>query len=237
MAVRVGRHRVRVIASCVVGALVLLVVLAQVFLPSLAAQQVRDRVARYGTVHSVSVSAFPAVELLWGKAGTVNVSAGTLSTPVDRIAALLGEVRGVTNVTFTANVSTLTGISALSQGVTVHDLRIEKRGTAVSASATLTQQQLNEALPSGFRVEPTASGGGEVEALASGGLFGIQASINVLVHPQEGRLVAEPKGFPLASLATVTLFSNPQLNVDSVGARVLRKEPLTYRLSFSGSLA
>ncbi len=57
---------------------VLLVVLAQVFLPSLAARRVRDRVARYGTVRSVSVSAFPAVKLLWGKADTVNVDAGTL---------------------------------------------------------------------------------------------------------------------------------------------------------------
>lgn len=226
----------RVIASCVVGALVLLVVLAQLLLPSLAAQQVRDRVARYGTVHSVSVSAFPAIELLWGKAGTVNMSAGTLSVPAGRLASLLWEAHGVTNVTLTADAATLTGVSSLSQGLTLHDLLIKKRGTAVSASATLSQQQLNEALPSGFRVEPTASGGGQIEARASGGLFGIQASINVLVHPQEGRLVAEPTGFPLASLATVTLFSNPHLQMGSVGVRVLGKQPLTYRLSFSGTL-
>ena len=73
---------------------------------------------------------------------------------------------------------------------------MEKHGSAISASATLTQQQLDEALPSGFHIEPMASGGGEVEARASGGLFGVQASITALVKPLEGRLVAEPQGLP-----------------------------------------
>jgi hypothetical protein len=236
MAVGVERHRVSVIASCVVVALVLLVVFAQALLPSLAARRVRDRVARYGTVRSVSVSAFPAIELLWGKAGTVDIAAGTLAVPADRIASLLWEARGVANVTLTADAATLTAVPSLAHGLTVHELRVEKRGARVSASATLTRQQLEEALPSGLRVEPTASGGGEVEARASGGLFGVQASIDVLVRPQEGRLVAEPRGFPLASLAAVTLFSDPHLRVDSVAVRVLRRRPLAYGLSLGASL-
>ncbi len=44
------------------------------------------------------------------------------------------------------------------------------------------------------------------------------------------------KGFPLASLATVTLFSDPHLRVDSVGVRVLHRQPLTYGLSLGASL-
>ncbi len=225
-----------IIASCVVVALVLLLVLAQALLPSLAARRVRDRVARYGTVRSVSVSAFPAIELLWGKAGTVDIAADTLAVPEDRIASLLWEAHGVANVTLTADAATLTAVPSLSQGLTVHELRVQKRGTAVSASATLTQQQLDEALAGGLRIEPTASGGGEVEARASGGLFGVQASIDVLVRSREGRLVAEPRGFPLASLATVTLFSDSHLRVDSVGMRVLRRRPLVYGLSLGASL-
>ncbi len=232
----VQRRRVVYLGAFVVGSLLLLVVLAQVFLPTLAARRVRDRVARYGTVRSVSVSAFPAVELLWGKADTVDVSAGSLSVQFSQIAALLWEAREAGSMTVTAEAATLTTVPDLPDGLTVNDLHMEKHGSAISASATLTQRQLNEALPSGFHVEPTASGGGQVEARASGGLFGVQASITALVKPLEGRLVAEPQGFPLASLGTVTLFSDTRLRVGSVGLRVLRTQPLTYGLSFTATL-
>lgn len=139
-------------------------------------------------------------------------------------------------MTVTAAAATLTAVPDLPDGLTVNDLRMEKRGSAIKASATLTQQQLNEALPSGFHIEPTASGGGQVEARASGGLFGVQASITALVKPLEGRLVAEPRGFPLASLGTVTLFSDSRLKVGSVGVRVLQTKPLTYGLYLAATL-
>jgi hypothetical protein len=230
------RRRVVYLGAFVVGSLLLLVVLAQVFLPTLAARRVRDRVARYGTVRSVSVSAFPAVKLLWGKADTVDVSAGALSVQLSQIAALLWEAREASSMTVTAAAATLTAVPDLPDGLTVDDLRMEKHGSAIRASATLTQQQLDEALPSGFHIEPTASGGGQIEARASGGLFGVQASITALVKPLEGRLVAEPRGFPLASLGTVTLFSDTRLKVGSVGVRVLRAKPLTYGLSLAATL-
>jgi hypothetical protein len=136
----------------------------------------------------------------------------------------------------TAKEAILTAIPDLPDGLTVETLRMQKRGSAVSATATLTQQQLDEALPSGFHIEPTASGGGQVEARASGGLFGVQASITALVKPLEGRLVAEPQGFPLASLGTVTLFSDSHLRVSSIGVRVLQAKPLTYGLSLAATL-
>jgi hypothetical protein len=230
------RRRAVYLGAFVVGFLLLLVVLAQVFLPTLAARRVRDRVARYGTVHSVSVSAFPAVKLLWGKADTVDVSAGALSVQLSQIAALLWEAREADSMTVTADTAKLSAVPDLPDGLTVNHLRMQKRGSAISASAVLTQQQLNEALPSGFHIEPTASGGGQVEARASGGLFGVQASITALVKPLEGRLVAEPQGFPLASLGTVTLFSDTRLRVGSVGMRVLRTQPLTYALSLAATL-
>jgi hypothetical protein len=229
-------RRVVYLGAFVVGFLLLLVVLAQVFLPSLAARRVRDRVARYGTVRNVSVSAFPAVKLLWGKADTVDVSAGSLSVELSQIASLLWEARAAGTMNVTAETAILSAIPDLPDGLTVQALHMQKRGSAISATATLTQQQLDDALPSGFHIEPTASGGGQVEARASGGLFGVQASITALVKPLEGRLVAEPQGFPLASLGTVTLFSDSRLQVSSVGVRVLRTQPLTYGLSLAATL-
>lgn len=219
-----------------VGApLALAVVLAQAFLPSLAAKRVSDRVARYGTVKSATVSAFPAVELLWGKADSASVSAGTLTVTPAQIASLLWEAHNVSDMTVVADAASLR-IAAIPNGLMVSGVRMEKHGSAIRASATTTQQQLDEALPNGFHVEPVASGGGQVEVKASGGLFGLQASIGALVKPLEGRLVAEPQGFPLAGLATVTLFSDPHLKVESVGVRVDRRQPLTYGLSLSATL-
>ena len=57
----------------------LLLVLAQLFLPAHRREPDPSRVGRYGKVQSVSVSAWPAIELLWGDADSVHVSAGSLA--------------------------------------------------------------------------------------------------------------------------------------------------------------
>jgi hypothetical protein len=235
MPVGVIGHRGARVALGVAGALVVLLVLAQLLLPALAAKRVSDRIARYGTVKKVSVSAWPAIKLLWGKADSVSVSAGTLTATPAQIGSLLWEAHPVDNMTVVADAARLL-VAGIPNGLTVSDVHMQKHGSAIHASATLTQQQLNQALPNSFHVEPVASGDGQVEVKASGGLFGLQASIGALVKPLEGHLVAEPKGIPLAGLATVTLFSDPHLAVESVGVRVLSRQPLTYGLSLGASL-
>jgi hypothetical protein len=229
----IGHRGARIVLG--VGVLVVLLVLAQLLLPALAAKRVSDRVGRYGTVKHVSVSAWPAVELLWGKAGSVSVTAATLTLTPTQIASLLGEARNVDHMTVGADTASLR-VASIPNGLMVTNMHMAKHGSILYTSATLTQQQLDEALPNGFHVEPVASGGGQVEVKASGGLFGVQASIAALVKPLEGRLVAEPQGFPLAGLATVTLFSDPHLTVESVGVQVQRGQPLTYGLTLKASL-
>jgi hypothetical protein len=235
MSTGVMAHRGVRLALGIPAVVLLLLVLAQLLLPSLAATRVSDRVARYGTVRSAHVSAFPALELLWGSVDSVRVTTGTLTVAPAQIASLLWEARDVHDMTVTAEGARLR-VPGLPSGLTVSAIHMEKHGSAISATATLTQQQLDQALPRGFHVEPVASGGGQVEVRASGGLFGAQASLGALVKPLEGRLVAQPQGFPLAGLATVTLFSDPHLRVRSVGVRVLRRQPLTYGLSLDATL-
>lgn len=213
----------------------MLLVLAQLLLPVLAARRVSDSVARYGTVASTHVSAFPALELLWGSADSASVTVGTLAASPSQIVSLLWEAHGVNHMTVTASAATLR-VPGLPRGLTVSDVRLDKHGSVIQASATLTQHQLDAALPGGFHIEPVASGGGQVEARASGGFFGLQATLGVLVRPLDGHLVAEPHGLPLAGLATFTLFSDPHLSVHSVGLRVLRSQPLTYGLSLGATL-
>lgn len=236
MAVGAKRHRTRNIGFVVLGVVVLLVVLAQAFLPSVAAKRVEDRVGRYGTVESAHVSAFPAVELLWGKADTVTVHAGTLTLTPAQVGGVLWEARGTHDMTVTARTVNLRVPVLVPTGLTVRGVRMEKHGSSIHATATLTQAQLDGALPSGFHVQPVASGEGQVEVHASGGLFGVEASIEAVVRPLEGKLVAEPKGFPLAGVATVTLFSDPHLKVESIGVRVLSRTPLAYGLTVDAIL-
>ncbi|MBV9535447.1 MAG: hypothetical protein JO321_08570, partial [Solirubrobacterales bacterium] len=50
--------------------------MAQLVLPGVAAQQLRDRLARSGQVLEVKVEAFPAIELLWHQADRVVVRLG-----------------------------------------------------------------------------------------------------------------------------------------------------------------
>lgn len=229
-----GVRRARVLLL-VATPLVLLVVLAQVLLPRVAADRVRARVERYGQVRSVHVSALPAVELLWGKAGSVSVAAGKLTVTPAQIATLLWEARTVDTLTVAAQAAVLR-VAQLPAGLEVSDVRMRKQGSTVLASATLTQAQLQAALPSGFHVQPTASGAGEIEAQASGGLFGLQASLTVLVRALDGNLVAEPRGLPLGGIASVTLFSAPHLKVQSVGMHLLGSHPLTYGLALRASI-
>ena len=84
-------------------AAVLLLVLAQVFLPRIAASRISSRVGRYGTVQSVSVKAWPAVKLLWGDADSVRVQGGdACKLSPAQTAKLLWEARGMKRIRMTA---------------------------------------------------------------------------------------------------------------------------------------
>jgi hypothetical protein len=215
---------------------VLVLVLAQLLLPVIAEKVAKDRLSKYGTVKSVSVSAFPAVELLWGKADSASVHAGSLKVSASQFSQIIKQVweaRGVTNATMTAEQVTVGATGLLAHGVTASDVHAQKRGSQVSVSATITQQQLEEALPSGFQVKLLESGGGQVRVQVSGGLFGEQAAISAFIKPSGGRLVAEPQGL---SFATLTLLSAPHLKVQSVAMTAVQEQPLTYRMSVSAIL-
>jgi hypothetical protein len=215
---------------------VVLLALSQAILPPLVAHVVRGRISKYGSVQSVSVSAWPALELLWGKADSASARARSLTLTAAQMSKLTWESRSVHDLDL-AVARLEVKVPGLRSGVVLSDVVTRKRGTLMSTQGTLTQADLAAAMPSGFTVQPVASGGGQVEVHASGGLFGVQASINALVKPLEGRLVAEPQGVPFGGFAKLTLFSDPHLKVQSVGMSVLSTQPLAYRLSLTMSLS
>jgi hypothetical protein len=198
-------------------ALVLLFVLSQVLLPRLAVERVRDRLKPYGVLRSVSVSAWPALELLWGKADTVNVTARSLTLSGAQAMKLVWEGRGVRESVLRVSSLKLQA-PGLPSGMVLHDSISLKRGERLSMQATLKQSDLIRAFPAGFRVQPLPSAPGALKVRASGALFGVQASVDAVVAPREGRLIAQPLNIPFGAFVQLTLFSDPHVYLDSISA-------------------
>jgi hypothetical protein len=215
----------------VLVAIVAVLVLAQLFLPRIAASRVRARVGKYGTVRSVSVKAWPAVELLWGHADSVDVQAGSLRISPAQTAKLLGEARGVKRMSLTAE-------SVREGPLRLHDASFQKHGDALQGQASSTAAEVRDALGEGLEVRLLSSHDGQVEVSASGGLFGLRASVDAVARAEEGKLVVHPQGFLLGGLK-LTLIDNPRIHVEGVGASVERQpsgEVAGYRLSIWASL-
>jgi LmeA-like phospholipid-binding len=226
--VRVGRAGR--IAAVVIAAVALLFALAQVFLPGIAADTIRSRLHRYGRVQSVSVSAWPAVELLWGDADSVKVKVSDLSLSPQQAAKLLWEGSGASRIdTTAANVR----LGPLHLGAAT----LSKRGDSLSAQGAASEADVRAALPAGLSVSLLRSDAGSVEVRASGGLFGVSASVDAVARAQEGRLVVRPLGLLLSGLQ-LTLFADQHVYVQGVGARQVARAGETpgYELQISARL-
>jgi DUF2993 family protein len=199
------------IAIGVVAVLAVVLLLAQLLLPRIAASLISSRVGRYGHVHRVGVSAWPAVKLLWGDADSVTVSAGELSLSPQQAAKLMWEGGGASSVDFSAP-SVRLGPLRLS-GVSMR-----KRGSVLTAQASASAADASAALPPGLSVALVRSERRSVEVRASGGLFGVGASVNAVAGPQEGKLVARPLGRLLGGFQ-LTLFADEHVYVEGIGAR------------------
>jgi LmeA-like phospholipid-binding len=216
------------IAGLGVGLVVILLVVAQIVLPRVAASRIRSRVGRYGQVQSASVSAWPAVKLLWGDADSVRVRASGLKLSPKQAAALLWEGRGVGQMDIDAT-------SVKVGPLAVAGAHLRKRGASLEGEAVATDAQAKAALPAGVGVSLLGSEGGKVQVRVSGGLFGVGASVQAVAEASEGRLIAHPVGFLLEGFR-LTLFSDAHVHVVSVGASADGSEPPVYTLKMSAIL-
>jgi hypothetical protein len=212
----------------VIAVALLVLLLAQLVLPRIAASRISSRVGRYGHIESVGVRAWPAVELLWGSADSVSVRARRLSLSPSQAAKLLWEARGVESLQFAA-------LSIQLGPLGLGDARVHKQGSSLAAEALIGEAGVRSALPKGLAVKLVKSEGGAVQVTASGGLFGVGPAVQALAAPQEGKLVVRPLGFLLRGL-TLTLFSDPHVYVEGVGASVQPGSPRTYRLTMRARL-
>jgi hypothetical protein len=188
----------------------LLLVVAQLVLPGIAAQLLRDRLARSGTVLQVQVDAFPAIELLWHQADHVVIRLADYRPNPANLSTLVSQASDVGSLDASA--------SELDTGLlTLRDATLSKRGSELVGSARVTEADLRSAVPFLGGVQPIASGNGQLTLRGTVTLLGVSASVDTTVAAQGGKLIVQPD-VPLGGLATLTLFSNPHVQVQSVSA-------------------
>jgi hypothetical protein len=225
---RLPRSRGVRIGGLVLLILVLVTVLAELLVPGLVARRVRDRVGRYGTVRSVSVSVQPAIKALWGSIDSLTVRAGALSLSPAQAADLIAQASGVDRLDATAP-------SVRLDGLALTDASFSKRGSALHAVAYATAQAVAAALPPGVSVALLGSGAGQVTVRVTGALFGIGASVNAAASADAGAIVVSPTT-PLLGGVRLTLFSDPRIHVEALAASVVSTSPLIYRLEMRATL-
>jgi hypothetical protein len=198
------------IAIGVAAIVLLLLVLAQLFLPGIAAQQLRDRLSKNGRVLSVQVSAFPAIELLWHDADKVVVRMASYSSGTGHLSSLLDEAGGVGSLRASATV--------LRAGLlTVHDATLVKHGDELTGTARVTEADLRAAVPFIDNVVPIASTDGQLtlRGTATVPVLGVKATADATVAAQDGRLVAT---LDVPFIPAITLFSDPDVQIQGISA-------------------
>lgn len=193
------------------GALVLLAVGQQLLLPRLAERQLRKELAETGQVERVDVSALPAIKLLWQRADRVTILLGEAAPGTERLADDLARTKGIGRLDARAR---LLRIGPL----TLREATLRKRGDALASEASVTTADLRSALPPGFDVRPVAAGGGQLVLQGTASFLGQRFSGAAVVEARDGRLLVVP-ALPFGGLLTLTVFADPRIQVESVGAR------------------
>jgi hypothetical protein len=199
----------RIAVLVTVAVVVIALAVAQLVLPGLAAQRLRDRLEGSGRVLSVQVEAFPAIELLWHHADRVIVRMASYTSSPAHLGSFLAQAGQVGTLDASAIVLD-TGL------LTLHDATLSKRGRELIGSARVTEADLRTALPILQSVTPVASGSGGLILRGTATLLGVTATVDATVHAQAGALVVAPD-VPFGGLATINVFSDPHLEIQSVG--------------------
>lgn len=201
------RRRIAVFLGILALVVVVLLVVAQLVLPGIAAQRLRDRLARSGRVLEVKVEAFPAIELLWHHADRVIVRVGRYHSTPGHLGGVLAQAGDTGSLDASAQ-ELQTGLLTLRHATLI------KRGDELVGSATVTEANLRSAVPVIQGVTPVASGDGKLTL--QGSAFGVTADATLLAV--NGKLVVQPD-LPVLNFFTVPVFSNRHLAIQGVAAR------------------
>jgi hypothetical protein len=194
-----------------VGGVLALLVLSQLLLPSFAEQRLRDRLERHGKVDYLDVRAFPALELLDGRADRVSLRMHDARSGAGRFADLIADTRDTDR------------LDAVVDGLRIFTVRfrrmtLHKRGRDLDWTAVMTAAELRAALPAGFEVRPVASGDGALVFEGTVTLLGRRFTGQAVVAARNGKLLLAPN-FPFGGFLSLTIFEDPRIEVLDIGAR------------------
>jgi hypothetical protein len=215
----------RIAVLVAAGVVVLVLVVAQIVLPGIAARHLRDTLEKSGTVLEVKVSAFPAIKLLWHHADSVIVRMGTYRSGVGHLGSTLAGSSDAGKIDASAQ--------QLEVGpLTLRNATLQKRGSGLTGAATVTEADLRSAVFFLDNVEPIASGNGQLTLRGTASFLGLKAAVDATVAAQNGALVVAPD-VPFGGIATLTLFNNPHVKVQSVSATTV---PGGFRVAAQGNV-
>jgi hypothetical protein len=203
------RRLIALSAGGLAALILVLLVIAQLVLPGIAADHLRDQLSKSGRVLEVKVEAFPAIELLWHQADRVVVRMGRYRASPGHLGSALAGASDTGSLDASAH-EVDTGL------VTLRDAELFKRGEELTGSATITEADLRSAVPFVQNVQPVASENGALTL--RGTAVGVTA--DATLRAIDGKLVVSPD-VPLLSFVTVPVFSNPHLFVQAVAARAV----------------
>lgn len=213
-------RNIGIAAGSAAGVIVLLLVIAQLALPGIAASKVAGDLEDIGPRPDVEVSAFPAVKLLFKKADKVEVDMKSATmTGSAGIAEQLEQADDVDEldvkidrITFEIGME-----GAAPQKLSVRDARLTKDGDAMSATATTTEADLQRQVPDvfPFKVQPEETDDGLVLGTIEAPIIG---PVPVLLTTEGGSITAAPNLPIAAELFRLPVFSDPRVSVTSVGA-------------------
>lgn len=197
-------------AITIAAIIAIVLVGGQLVAPSIANSVLRQRLAKDGKVLSAHLSAFPWVQLIWQHADKVTATMADYDVAPGQIESRLHQADGIAMVDVSIGV-VHTGL------LTLHDVTFTKRGDELVGDATLEISDLRAALPIVRSLTPIRDSSGQVVLRGTASLLGVQASVDVVVAASDGKLVVAPSGL-LGAFATVTLYDDPGIHVQSVTA-------------------
>jgi hypothetical protein len=213
---RIATRRGALVLVPLVLLLVLLFGVAQAVLPGVAEDRLRSKLERYGPVRRLHIEATPAIELLWHHADRVEVAMDSYRSEPGGHGSLADFL---SNTRDTAKLDVSVGVLR-SQLLTLQDVRLHKEGDMLVGSARLSQQDLSAALPSFIGLRPVSASAEGIVVQVSASVLGQQVRAQVRVQADRGRVVVRPEGLPFASLATISVFDDPRVYVESLSAQL-----------------
>lgn len=193
------------------GAVVALAALQQVVVPPIAEHRLSDRLEHIGRVERVEIAAVPALKLAFGHADRVTVRMRSSTTAPAGLANLLADARATAGLEASA-------ATARVGPLTFRDASLRKRGSELDGQASVRSEDLRAALPPGLTVAPVASGGGQLVFAGTATFLGRTVSARAVALARDGRLLVVPD-VPFGELLTLTVFSDPRVYVQDIGAR------------------